>query len=103
MQACPICRASLNGASVCRRCRADLGKVLEVEQRGRMLAVAALRALVEGDTGGVAQWVARARAVHATPVVRLLKRLAEATTVGEAEAAGFSEEEDYDGFVEGDF
>ena len=61
MQACPICRASLNGASVCRRCRAELGKVLEIEQRGRMLAVTAMRMLVEGDARSAVRWLGRAR------------------------------------------
>ena len=76
MQACPICRASLNGASVCRRCRAELGKVREIEQRGRMLAVTAVRMLVEGDAGSAVRWLGRARFVHATPAVRTLEQLA---------------------------
>ncbi len=76
MQACPICRASLNGASVCRRCRAELGKVLEIEQRGRMLAGTAMRMLVEGDARSAVRWLGRARSVHATPTVRTLERLA---------------------------
>ena len=75
MQACPICRASLNGASVCRRCRADLGKVQEIELRGRALAVTGLRALVEGDANGASRWIGRARSVHAIPEVRALERL----------------------------
>jgi hypothetical protein len=76
MQACPICRASLHGASVCRRCRAELGKVQEIEQRGHMLAVTAMRMLVEGDAGSAVGWLGRARFVHATPAVRTLDRLA---------------------------
>jgi hypothetical protein len=76
MQACPICRASLNGASVCRRCRAELGKVQKIEQRGRMLAVTAMRMLVEGDSGSAMRWLGRARSVHAVPAVRTLERLA---------------------------
>jgi hypothetical protein len=75
MQVCPICRASLNGASVCRRCRADLGKVQEIEQRGRTLAVMAMRMLVEGDAAAAARWLGRARMVHAAPAVRMLERL----------------------------
>lgn len=75
MQVCPICRASLNGASVCRRCRADLGKVQEIEQRGRILAMTAMRMLVEGDADTAARWLGRARSVHAAPAVRTLERL----------------------------
>ena len=83
MQACPICRASLNGASVCRRCRADLGKVQEVEHRGRMLVLTAMRMLVEGDAYGAARWLGRARSVHAVPAVRILERLMIAAGAGE--------------------
>jgi hypothetical protein len=79
MQVCPICRASLNGVSVCRRCRADLGKVQEIEQRGRILAVTALCMLVEGDADTAARWLERARSVHAAPAVRTLERLANVT------------------------
>lgn len=78
MQVCPICRASLNGARVCRRCRADLGTVQEIEQRGRILAVTALRMLGEGDSAGAAQWIGRARAVHASTAVRALERFVRA-------------------------
>ena len=48
METCPVCRASLNGASTCRRCRADLQKVQEVERRGQALAGAAMRPLPKG-------------------------------------------------------
>jgi hypothetical protein len=75
MDACPICRASLNGATTCRRCRADLDKVQAVERRGKALVLAALRALVEGDPVSAALWLDRARRVHATPAVRALRAL----------------------------
>ena len=75
METCPVCRASLNGATTCRRCRADLQKVMEVEQRGQALAGAAMLSLAEGDLAAAVQWLARARAVHATPTVRSLTRL----------------------------
>lgn len=78
MDVCPICRASLNGATTCRRCRADLQKVYEVEQRGRALAVSAMRALVAGDVAGAAAWIERAAAVHAAPPVRIVRALTEA-------------------------
>ncbi len=79
MDACPICRARLNGATTCRRCRADLGAVQALEQRGQALTVAALHALVQGDSAGAAHWLARARWVHATPATRVLEQLVEAT------------------------
>jgi hypothetical protein len=87
MDSCPICRASLNGATTCRRCRADLDKVEAVERRGQTLAMAALLALVEGDAVGAALWLERARQVHATPAVRALRALIDAVGRREEEAA----------------
>ncbi len=75
MKLCPICRAGLNGATTCRRCRADLTAVEAVERRGRALAVAAVRALVEGNTASAAHWLRGARRTHTTPMVHLLERL----------------------------
>ena len=48
VKVCPICRASLNGAATCRRCRADPAMLQAVERRGRTLAGAAMLALVPG-------------------------------------------------------
>ena len=78
MDACPICRASLNGATTCRRCRADLQKVQEAALRGQALMGAAMRSLAEGDLAGADQWLGRARAVHATPAVRTLRQVMDA-------------------------
>ncbi len=78
METCPICRAKLNGATVCRRCRAELGTVQAVEQRGQALTLAALRALVRGDAAGAAHWLGRARQVHATPAMRVLQQVVDA-------------------------
>jgi hypothetical protein len=75
MDTCPICRARLTGATTCRRCRADLEAVRALEQRGQALTVAALRALVQGDSAGAALWLGHARRVHATPVCRVLEQL----------------------------
>ena len=83
MDACPICRARLNGATTCRRCRADLQKAQEVEQRGQALAVAAVQVLVAGDAAGAAEWIDRAYAVHASPTVRTLRALVDATLSSE--------------------
>jgi hypothetical protein len=75
METCPVCRASLNGASTCRRCRADLQKVQEIERRGQALAGAAMLALAAGDNTAAAHSLDRARAIHASPAVRALRRL----------------------------
>ena len=75
MEACPICRAGLNGASTCRRCRADLDRVQEIERLGQRLAGAAMLSIAEGDFHAARQWLGRARAVHATPTVRTLEMI----------------------------
>jgi hypothetical protein len=78
VDACPICRARLNGATTCRRCRADLAAVQALEQRGQALTVAALHALMQGDSAATALWLGRARWVHATPATRVVQQLVEA-------------------------
>jgi hypothetical protein len=78
METCPICRARLNGATMCRRCRAELGTVQALERRGQALTVAALQALARGDSAGAAHWLGRARWVHATPMVRVLEWVVDA-------------------------
>jgi hypothetical protein len=75
MEACPVCRASLNGASTCRRCRAELHKVQEIERRGQALVGAAMLSLAEGHLAVADELLGRARAVLATPAVRVLRRL----------------------------
>jgi hypothetical protein len=75
METCPVCRASLSGASTCRRCRADLQKVQEIERRGRALAGAAMLALAVGDNAAATRSLDRARVFHATPTVWALRRL----------------------------
>jgi ABC-type hemin transport system substrate-binding protein len=86
MNTCPICRASLNGAAQCRRCRADLQRVQEVEQRSRALAVSAVRALVAGDVVEAAALIERAATVHAEPTVRVLRALTEAAVRADDDA-----------------
>jgi hypothetical protein len=75
METCPVCRANLNGASTCRRCRTDLQKVQEIEWRGEALVGAAMLALAEGDNAAATHSLDRARVIHATQAVRDLKRL----------------------------
>jgi hypothetical protein len=75
VDSCPVCRASLNGANTCRRCRADLSKVQEIERQGQALVGAAMLSVVNGDADSAAGWLDRARAVHAVPAVRILRAL----------------------------
>lgn len=72
MEECPICRASLNGVDTCRRCRAELGRVKEIERRGEAFAGEAMRALVLGETTQALHLLRRAYALHAAPEVRQL-------------------------------
>jgi hypothetical protein len=88
MHLCPICRAGLNGALTCRRCRADLTAVEAVERRGQALAVAGVRALVEGNTAGAAHWLRGAQRMHATPMVHVLEALVNLATDRENQGAG---------------
>ncbi len=75
MTHCPICRALLNGADTCRRCRTELKQVQDVERRGRELMDAAMHLLALGNTAAALRLLRRARVVHATPEVRLLSTM----------------------------
>lgn len=75
MMHCPICRAALNGADTCRRCRTELKPVQALERRGRVLLDAAMHSLALGDTAAAMRFLRRARVVHATHEVRLLSTI----------------------------
>ena len=49
MDRCPLCRATLNGADTCRRCRAELGTAQRVESEGGALLDVAIFRLSLGD------------------------------------------------------
>jgi hypothetical protein len=72
MERCPICRATLNGATTCRRCRADLQQVQQVEKLASTLIGAAMTSLARGHTEEARRLLARARLLHATPTTRAL-------------------------------
>jgi hypothetical protein len=78
-----VCRASLNGTNACRRCRADLSKVQEIERRGQALVGAAMLSMAKGDAASAAEWLNRARAVHAAPAARILRALLASGAVGD--------------------
>jgi hypothetical protein len=75
MEICPVCRASLNGVSTCRRCRTDLQRAQEIERLGQYLSGRVMLSLVEGDLAAARRWLLRARRVHATPELRTLEGL----------------------------
>jgi hypothetical protein len=75
MMHCPICRALLNGADTCRRCRTELKQVQDVERQGRELVDAAMHLLAVGNTAAAMRLLRRAHVVHATAEVRLLSTI----------------------------
>jgi len=75
VERCPVCRATLNGAETCRRCRTELQSVIRVEREGRMLVDAAIHGLSLGDAGTARRLLRRALTVHAAPETRVLWRL----------------------------
>ena len=87
MEECPICHANLNGADICRRCRAELGHVKEIERRGEALAGEAMRALALGETIQALRLLRRARALHAAQEIRQLLSKVEANVGSETEHA----------------
>jgi hypothetical protein len=72
---CPICHAVLKGADSCRRCRAELKTVQDLERRSQQLAGAALHCLALGDTPAASQLLRRARTIHATAELQILSRI----------------------------
>jgi hypothetical protein len=67
MDRCPLCRAALNGAETCRRCRAELRTAQRAEREGQALADAAMHCLSLGDADAAEQLLRRALALHAAP------------------------------------
>jgi hypothetical protein len=74
MERCPLCRAILNGAETCRRCKAELGSVQRVEHESRVLAGRAMYRLALGDATGSRRLLRLALDLHATLEVRTLWR-----------------------------
>jgi hypothetical protein len=72
MERCPICRATLNGAETCRRCRAELQTVTRVEREGQALLGAAIYHLSHDDAVTAGHLARRALALHAAPETRAL-------------------------------
>lgn len=75
MERCPICRATLNGAETCRRCRAELGSVLRTERMAEELRIAAMHRLASGDSETAGRLLRRSLLLHRTPETLSLQRL----------------------------
>ncbi len=67
MDRCPLCRAALNGAESCRRCRAELQLAQRVEREGQALVNAAMHSLSRDDARTAGQLLRRALVLHAAP------------------------------------
>lgn len=76
MERCPLCRAALNGADTCRRCRAELQVAQRVEREGSELVDAAIHYLALDDATTAERLLHRALALHAIPQTCALWRLA---------------------------
>lgn len=77
---CPICRALLQGADTCRRCRTEVGEVRNLERRGRALAGRAMQRLAAGDHADALRLLRRSLVLHATPEVQWLAATLQAAT-----------------------
>ncbi len=88
MDRCPLCRAVLNGAETCRRCRAELQAAQRAEREGQVLADAAMHCLSLGHADAAGQLLQRALVLHAAPQTLALYRIVAATSrqAGDAEA-----------------
>jgi hypothetical protein len=75
MERCPICRASLNGAETCRRCRAELGSVLRTERMAEQLRALAMHRFVSGDPDTADRLLQRSLLLHRTPETLTLWKL----------------------------
>jgi hypothetical protein len=82
MERCPLCRAMLNGADTCRRCKAELASAQQVERESRVLAGRAMYRLAVGDATGSHRLLRAALGLHATPEVRTLWELVRGVSSG---------------------
>ncbi|MEA2769594.1 MAG: hypothetical protein QOD93_2556 [Acetobacteraceae bacterium] len=75
MERCPLCRALLNGADTCRRCKAELATVRRVDGESQALTGAAMHQLALGDIAASRRLLRRAMDLHAAPEVKALWEL----------------------------
>ena len=75
MERCPICRASLNGAETCRRCRAELGSVMRTKRMAEQLRAMAIHRFMSGDPDTADRLLRRSLLLHRTPETLNFQRL----------------------------
>ena len=80
---CPICRARLDGAGPCRRCRAELDAIRRIADESAALAGAGLHRLAAGDRAAALRLIRRAsvNTEAMTSAVRQAARTALATSL----------------------
>jgi len=75
MERCPICRATLNGAETCRRCRAELGSAIRTERMAEQLRTMAMHRFMSGNPDAAGRLLRRSLLLHRTPATLSLQRL----------------------------
>ena len=75
MERCPICRATLNGAETCRRCRTKLGSAIRIERMAEKLRTMAMHRFMSGDPHAAGRLLKRSALLHRTPATLSLQRL----------------------------
>src|SRR5262245_14390197 len=69
---CPVCRATNDQGPVCRRCRADLSLLFELEVQRQARIAAALTAAAQGRFDSAAQFAGEADEIrHGADVCKL--------------------------------
>jgi hypothetical protein len=62
---CPVCRADNDAGSACRRCKADLTPLVELEQRRGCALAQAAQAVARGDVAAVLRHAKQAQLLRA--------------------------------------
>ncbi len=74
---CPVCQARFRGASICSRCGADLGRLMQLSAEAWRLREAARTALAAGEFGLCFELAARAQEVQSTRAGQALREIAQ--------------------------
>ncbi|MDH3349354.1 MAG: hypothetical protein OEM02_14805 [Desulfobulbaceae bacterium] len=72
MKKCPVCRATVKQRGECRRCRADLTPLFELEERADQLASRAVHALAAGDPATARHLAEKSFSLHDCLFIRKL-------------------------------
>ncbi|MEA2078554.1 MAG: hypothetical protein U9P00_01620 [Pseudomonadota bacterium] len=72
MERCPICRARLRGERHCRRCGADLSRLLEIGERSHALQRCAVACIARGEPDRAEQILLEALGLEQDVLARTL-------------------------------